>query len=330
MKQLLLFLLFLIPLTLSAQTDSKYLAGAVPMKEGKIVFTKEIKVPNRSKDQIYTTLLQWAQQRFNTKDQRVVFKDAQKGQIAILSKEYIIFSQSALSLDRSMTSYRLVIQAMDNLCQVEMDGIRYSHNVSYQEKPETYIAEEWIIDKVALNGKKTKLSRVSGKFRKGTIDLADRLFTEVSQALGADMLNGQPAVAEKTVQQELQQTPTETADKQNLEGYTAFHPDRLPNTLAALLSESHMTLTTGETSTAYKNAAWKGLGNMFGKPVASIRMDKKDAAYKALEAEGIYKIRFTQPDQQDAWCIMECKKQGETAEGDDVVVMGEVLHLWIK
>ena len=51
MKQLLLLTLF-IPALLWSQDDSKYLAGAVPVENGKVVFAKEINAPSFSKDEV--------------------------------------------------------------------------------------------------------------------------------------------------------------------------------------------------------------------------------------------------------------------------------------
>ena len=59
MKQLLFALLF-IPALLFAQEDQHYLAGAVPVADGKVVFTREINAPSLSKAQIYQQLLKWA------------------------------------------------------------------------------------------------------------------------------------------------------------------------------------------------------------------------------------------------------------------------------
>ena len=43
-----LFLLFLlIPVTLFAQVDKKYLAGAVPVVDDRVVFTEELNLPER-------------------------------------------------------------------------------------------------------------------------------------------------------------------------------------------------------------------------------------------------------------------------------------------
>jgi len=47
----------------------------------------------------------------------------------------------------------------------------------------TYKAEEWITDQYGLNKKKTKLARVSGKFRRKTIDRVDYLFNRFTQLL---------------------------------------------------------------------------------------------------------------------------------------------------
>ena len=63
-----LFLLFLlIPVTLFAQVDKKYLAGAVPVVDDRVVFTEELNLPGRSQNDIFATLLQWATTRFITK-----------------------------------------------------------------------------------------------------------------------------------------------------------------------------------------------------------------------------------------------------------------------
>ena len=49
-----LFLLFLlIPVTLFAQVDKKYLAGAVPVVDDRVVFTEELNLPGRSQNDIF-------------------------------------------------------------------------------------------------------------------------------------------------------------------------------------------------------------------------------------------------------------------------------------
>ena len=53
MKRILLSLLICFPIFLWAQEDnSKYLAGAVPVVNGKVIFTKHIQAPGLSKQQV--------------------------------------------------------------------------------------------------------------------------------------------------------------------------------------------------------------------------------------------------------------------------------------
>ena len=44
-------------------------------------------------------------------------------------------------------------------------------------------ADDWITDKHALNKKKTKLYKGSGKFRRKTIDRKDNIFGKICKAL---------------------------------------------------------------------------------------------------------------------------------------------------
>ena len=85
MKQLLFALLF-IPALLFAQEDQHYLAGAVPVADGKVVFTREINAPSLSKAQIYQQLLKWGQENFNTKESRVAYKMRQKARSPLSGK----------------------------------------------------------------------------------------------------------------------------------------------------------------------------------------------------------------------------------------------------
>lgn len=333
MKQLLLILL-VIPTWLFAQTDQRYLEGAIPMKDGKVVFTKEIHAPAYSQEQIYDIMHNWAKENFNTEEKRIVFENREEGNIAIVSKEYIIFSNTAISLDRSLITYRLIIECKDQLCQLEIGGIRFTYDVSYQKDPEIYVAEKWITDDIALNGKKTKLNRIAGKFRKGTIDLVDNLFTSATNALGVQMLSEQPKAAPSVapvtpvVATPIAQEPTTKTEEP--EGFVAFEADKVPNTLLQMLSSSPMTVSADVKTATEKNAIWKGIGNMFGKIITSVAIHPESAAYKAIGENGTYRISFSKENDETPWFIIECKKQGETTEGEQKVMIGEILHIWIK
>ena len=55
----------------------------------------------------------------------------------------------------------------------------------YEEErdPQSLAAEEWITDQYGLTKKKNKLARLSGKFRRKTIDRKDYLFEMLTNAL---------------------------------------------------------------------------------------------------------------------------------------------------
>lgn len=184
MKQLLLLTLF-IPTLLWAQDDSKYLAGAVPVENGKVVFAKEINAPSFSKDEVYDRMLDWADGFFSEDGNRVVYSDKAKGDIAAVGQTDLVFQSTALSLDKTEMNYRVTMECENGKCILKVAGIRYEYNVSYQREPEKYTAEEWITDKYCLNKDKTKLNRGNGKFRRKTVDFIDEMFASASAALGA-------------------------------------------------------------------------------------------------------------------------------------------------
>lgn len=340
MKQLLFALLF-IPSLLFAQEDQRYLAGAVPVIDGKVVFTRELNAPSFSQEQIYQQLLTWAQKNFNTEETRVAYQNEAKGEIAIIGEEYLVFSSTALSLDRCNMKYRIIIECKEQTCVLQISGIRYEYNVSYQNEPEKYLAEEWITDDYALNKNKTKLNRISGKFRKGTIDFAEKTFDSAASALGAQLLTAEtPANQANTTPTAnvIPATPLTPATPvaqttTPLEGFVAFQADNVPNTILQMLPDNHVQIkTVSGSSVSDTHVDWKGIGKMFGKTISTISISKESPAYKAIGTNDIYRLSFSKPgtSADDPWIIIECRKQGETAEGQQMTVIGEITNVWIK
>ncbi|WP_293715191.1 DUF4468 domain-containing protein [uncultured Parabacteroides sp.] len=339
MKHLLLFLLF-IPSLLIAQEDQKYLAGAVTEDEGKVVFSKEISIPSLSKDQIYDIMYSWAQKYFSEDGRRLVYSDKDKGDIAAVGEEYLVFQSTALSLDRSLINYRVTIECENNSAKIKMTGIRYEYNVSYQREPEKYTAEEWITDKFALNKKKDKLNRGNGKFRRKTIDLADEMFKSADAAFGIQPAGVvTPAYAVAPVQQ---QTAPATVPAQQItkapvnnievcQGLSTFEPDKIPSTLLNMLPGSKMQVTPGENGTLVEHyATWKEMGKMFGKNIASISISPDSEVYKAIKDNDFYTISFNKQDDPETWFMIQCVKQGESTEGTQKIIIGEILNVWIR
>lgn len=332
-----LFLLFaFLPFILTAQDNSKYLEGAVPVENGRVVFSQEINAPSLSQNEVYETALNWAEERFNKEDCRVVYQNRDEGEIAATGKEYIIFSSTALSLDRSKMSYQVLIYCQEQLCTIKLTNIRYEYDVAYQREPEKYLAEEWITDENAIH--KGKLNRISGKFRRKTIDFADELFSNAKNAFGQQALQTQATsptpVAEAEATQVKENAPAnQPAAIQNTPaGFTRMDVSNIPNTLKQLLPDSDMRIKMADNNLNESQAEWKGISTLFGKEIASFSADANSAFCKGVKEGEIYTIQFSKkPFAQEAvWMILECKMQGLTPDGDKQTVIGEIINVWVK
>jgi len=179
------FLSSIIVLQAQNKDDDKYLAGAVPEIDGKVVFSESIQTQH-SIDQITELIEQWAKSKNETGDKfynnKIIYNDAQKHEIALLVEDRLIFSNTALSLDYAMINYYLIFEIKNNLCDVTIKGIKYK----YSDNKEMLSADEMISDKAALNKEKTKMYRVNDKFRKKTVDMADNIFDEIEKYLNKE------------------------------------------------------------------------------------------------------------------------------------------------
>lgn len=180
------------PLLLHAQKrdDSKYLAGAVPEVNGKVVFSKEFSIPGMSQDEIFERMQKWMQirlKRNQNETSRIVFTDKEKGQVIGLGEEWIVFQSTALALDRTLVQYQIGAFCQPETCELRIEKIRYTYREGRDQ--EKYTAEEWITDEYALNKSQTKLVRGLAKWRRKTVDFADALYTEAADALSAASIN---------------------------------------------------------------------------------------------------------------------------------------------
>lgn len=167
------------------KTDPHYLVGAVPEEDGRVVFTTNIKAPGKSASQIFAMLKKDFEQLCKEDNQfeqsRVSLADSSKWQLVGNYQEWLVFKDRALSLDRTRLFYNLIADCRDGEATIRLTRIHYLYDE--ERTPTTYKAEEWITDKWGLNLKKTKLARVSGKFRRKTIDRKDYLFDRFAKLL---------------------------------------------------------------------------------------------------------------------------------------------------
>ena len=170
----------------NANPDQKYLAGAVPEVDGRVVFATTIKAPGKTKRQIFDIVVAQLQKMVKEPNQleqsRVTMADEnQPEQAAASLQEWLVFKNKPLNLDRTRLFYTLLADISDGELKLTMTRIHYLYDE--EREPMTYRAEEWITDRYGLNKKQTKLARVSGKFRRKTIDRKDYIFNKFEQLL---------------------------------------------------------------------------------------------------------------------------------------------------
>ena len=274
MKRFLLVLL-LIPALLHAQSD-KYMAGAVPEVDGKVVFTRELNVSGFSGEQIYNALLDWSHKTFTENSSRILYTDAQRGVIAAQGEEVMII-KIGLFPGKVKAMYMLTINSSDGKCTLTTSRIRYKNNPSSKDGEEIITAEEYITDKYALNKTKTKIFRGTGDYRSNTIDIVDRIAAEAQNAVYSyNNVAQQPVYAQavqqpvpqqsvqQTQQTQLQQQPQQTQPQQqtqqtqpqkavaakidapadfSTEGMKSISPVEIPENIRNLASEKGFYIT---------------------------------------------------------------------------------------
>lgn len=329
MKKIILLLLLCLPLISVAQTDEKYLEGAITQKDGKVTFSTEMKVPAMTQEQVYETLLQWANQRFQPTEKmnaRVLFQDPEEGSIAVGGEEYIVFSSTALALDRTRIYYQLKMFCEAGKCSIDMTRIRYLYDEA-RNGGEKYEAEEWITDKWALNKSKTKLAPISGKFRRKTIDLKDELFKEIQTALGNKMielgLQAAPVTPESKVivsqpAQPVQATQPVTVQPvavvpvtpQPVVSEPVKEAPQAKNDEALIAQSVRMTITAGnDEQFEISKECWGGFGEMFGQKVVFCFIDtQKTMGNMLMTQSDSYKVSFYGADNSQPVLVIRCKK----------------------
>lgn len=304
MKQKLLLLFFFLPLLSFAQKDAKYMENAVPVIDGKVTFTQKINAASLNKKQIFESILEWANKRFQPDGKfnaKILYSNEQEGDIAIGGEEFIVFSSSAFSVDRTRIYYQLRINCQEEQYDVAMTRIRYWYNEA-RDGGEKFNAEEWITDEAAMNKARTKLYPGYGKFRKRTIDLKDALFKEIKSATDKKIL-------------ELGQAPSESAKAQSVVCdlvplVPAIESEEKPDTEALIAQAARMTVTAGnDEQFDISKDAWGGFGELFGKKVAYCLIDTQKKMGNLLMSQSeTFRISFYSNNGNQPTVTIDCKK----------------------
>ena len=323
--RLLIVLIAFSPALLRADDNTKYLAGAVPEVEGRVVFTKAFDLPGIDQNSIYDYVYNWLDERMkaNNNESRIVFAEKEKGQIVASGEEFVVFANNALSLDRALMNYNIVVQCNPGKCEMQIERIRYN----YEKKK--YTAEEMIADKVALNKNKTSIFRGYRKYRVSTVDYVDNLFEGAKVAFGIKDENVKPTLVAAQSQQQTsiqasnnmpqnaaENTPVITVSNDNkttqiqteekvsvatplsanlsaLQGYKQLTPDKIPGNIIKMLNEDWMIITAGtDEKFNMMTAGWGGMGVLYGKPVAICFINPLNYTYQFMETNDTYTFTF--------------------------------------
>ena len=166
---------------------AKYLGDVVPMVNGEVIWEKTF-VNNKSVEENYTAMLNlltaMTKEEIQLERSNVSLVNKEEHKIIGHYEEWLTFTSTALNLDRTRFIYTLTADCEGNKVLVRILRINYWYDEN-RNGGERYRAEEWITDEWALNKKKTRLSKLSGKFRRKTVDRVEEIFNNIGTALGA-------------------------------------------------------------------------------------------------------------------------------------------------
>ena len=312
MKKILLLLFMVIPFVSWGQTDKKYLEP-IPVKDGKITFDFEIKAPSLSEKEIYDALYKWAEQRFVPDEKlkaRIVYTDEPNGIIIVAGEEYLVFSTSFLSLDRTRIYYQLKIKCQAGLAKFEMARIKYWYDEA-RNGGERYDAENWISDKMALNKKRTKLAPICGKFRRKTIDLEEELMKSAQAKVGEYAVTkiSPNSVPDNGLKSNNTATSSATAVVANASAPTDNEKIQLTND-EIIASANRITISSGDDEQVeIGKECWGGFGKLFNKDVTFCLIEtQKTLANMLLAQNDAYSIKFYIQGNNEAALTIRCKK----------------------
>lgn len=332
MKKYILLFLLCLPMAFYAQVQSKYLEGAVPVVDGKVTFSQKLHAKGLPKEKLYSLLLDWANNRFQPQENtnsRVLYSNEDEGRIVVGGDDFIVFTSSYIVKDESRIYYHLIFDCEDNACNLTMTRIHYLYEESRDDGGYRYKAEEWITDKHGLTKSKDKLAKISGKFRRETIDYKDKLFTEVQNFLNEQVISSldeSPAVAAvpekkaeakepavKPVTAEPKATPVEPAPAVvAIPKPEAKKQESIPtdNKEEAIKKANRMAIATGKGEQfEIGKESWGGFGEMFGKKVVFCLIDtQKEMSNMLMLQLQEYTLLFYSEGNTSPCAVIKCKK----------------------
>lgn len=180
-KQLILFCLCLLPLWAAAQGHTGKVEDCAPMKEGKVCYTDEVEVEDKSRTELFEAISRWAKKSYG-KDYFLsnVVTNKSKGTVSVNSKVELLLNET----DKTLVKYKMRITCADGGYTVEVSHIVYQYDPENTKKYKTYPAENVI----AKNGKSNTVALIKDPllFCNATFFFVENLFADVYAAADED------------------------------------------------------------------------------------------------------------------------------------------------
>ena len=163
---------------------ARYLGDVVPVVNGEVMWERNFE-NNLTAEENYNHMLQFLtnmtkeEGQFETSKIAIVNKTEHK--IVCHFEEWLIFTNKFLSLDRTRMIYTLSCDCYDNKVNVKIFRISYWYEEE-RDGGSRFKAEEWITDENALNKKHTRLMKITGKFRRCTVDRMEGILDNINNS----------------------------------------------------------------------------------------------------------------------------------------------------
>lgn len=169
--------LFMFPVLTMAQGHKGKVDECAPMKDGKVCYSDEVEVENRTQLELFNAINKWAKKNYG-KDYFLsnTTSDKKKGTIFVSSKVELLLNDT----DKTIVKYKMNIQCFDNRYTVEVSDIVYQYDPTNNKKFKTYPAENVI----ANNGQSNTIAIIKdpGLFCNATFFFVENLFGDVFDA----------------------------------------------------------------------------------------------------------------------------------------------------
>lgn len=327
MRRILVLLIVLVlPVLVEAQDKNgavdKYLQKeAVPVKEGKVVFTDSLQLmegftPAQLGD-VAKKCLEDIIAEGNGKKNMIVSQ--KENSVAAVYQTDLVFKSSSFSLDKASMECLLMLNFKDGKCWLDIERIKYAYDDG--TGMETIYAEDYITYENSVNKKGTKLFPVPGKFRRATIDAMEAVFASFrsgfkyyTKAGYAEVVKAAPKVAAvapaavapapavPAVPLAVVEAKTEAMSvAADMQGFRKISPEEIPGNAIKMISKDWMLITAGgKDKFNMMTASWGGFGVLYNRPVAICFVNPARYTYQLMESGDTYTLTFYTEAYRDA------------------------------